>query len=155
MLDDSEMLCVMAGVSAIGFIWWSQQNKHMLIKPTECSARKSNIISARATTVTSPTTVSSDQELFTSDIWGNMSEEGIKQMSQSTPAIRSEQSRIAENDVRAGVRLKSTNAKTLGAQVLTAGRCPEGDKKPHRKSAQDLMFLNLPPSLEDLDDEEE
>lgn len=156
MLDQTESVCILAGVAAVGAIYLTHSHNKFMSKnasfPTECSARASThaspeAVSARAAVVEDDATVLSVLE--NSELWNNMSQEDEQTMKASSISLpnggpNTEATKKARREVQSTLNLETTGARTIGTRPLVAGRCGSetGNPSPPKVTGECMFFMS-------------
>lgn len=126
MFDQSETACVMAGVAAIGAIWYASRPMYLPYGPSECSARKADVVSARAANEGMEEVVEENVESMDSLFESSETTEPDTSTAGLMPAQalnRKQHSLNVEME-------KPHNSKFLGTTVAVVGKCLEPVAKP-------------------------
>lgn len=156
MFDQTESLCMAAGLAAIGAIWYSHtapMHQPLFPPATECSARKADVVvSARAADTVSADSTESAGVYEDDSLWG-MSEDGKiwaeTHAKTSLPGggAHTEATKKARAAVQPVLALETTYKKNMGAKTLVAGRAADDDTKKPKTSG--MLFFNVPEGYAD------
>ena len=131
MIDQTETVCVLAGLAAVGAIYFAQGENRFRGNSkfnTECSARQASLgpsgVSARAAQVQPD---SETVPVFEGDMWNNMSTDSEESMKKNAPALpgggaNTDATKKNRDFVKPMLSLETTGAKMVGLKPLIPGR---------------------------------
>lgn len=151
-MHESEIVCLVVGLAAIAIIMCSRGNMSTYYAPpTECSARKSDVVSARVGTAM-PVEEEEDMDgLFksTEELIGEV--EDIAQDISTRPTKTPKEIKELEREVQPKVMELANLGKSVGATVLSAGVTPHVVEYSEQDTVRALGGFHIPSTFKPRD----